>query len=160
MDITAKKVNAHDDTIRDVDFNPNKPLMLLTTGHDRKIKFWDMRNMRYPHICFNSIHRMIICLIILYWKLDMQAGCSRPGQGPLALDLQRAVQPLPRPARAQRRQRQYRKPVEGGQVITLLDDTYTMLSFIHHGCVYVSVAAPPHGWARRTSLPVRMTLQT
>ena len=108
MDITAKKVNAHDDTIRDVDFNPNKPLMLLTTGHDRKIKFWDMRNMRYPHICFNSIHRMNICLIILYWKLDMQAGCARPGQGPLALDLQRAVQPLPRPARAQRRQRQYR----------------------------------------------------
>ena len=40
----------------------------------------------------------------------------------------------------------------------LLGDTYTMLSFIHHGCVYVSVAAPPHGWARRTSLPVRMTV--
>lgn len=50
MDVTAKKANAHDDTIRDVDFNPNKPLMLLTTGHDRKIKFWDMRNLRYLHI--------------------------------------------------------------------------------------------------------------
>lgn len=54
MDVTAKKANAHDDTIRDVDFNPNKPLMLLTTGHDRKIKFWDMRNLRYRHTCDQS----------------------------------------------------------------------------------------------------------
>ena len=33
---------------RSVDYNPNKPLMLITGGNDRKVKFWDTRNMGKP----------------------------------------------------------------------------------------------------------------
>jgi WD40 repeat protein len=29
--------------IRDVDYNPNKPNMLITSGNDRQIKIWDLR---------------------------------------------------------------------------------------------------------------------
>lgn len=30
---------------RSVDYNPNKPLTLITAGSDRKVKFWDTRNL-------------------------------------------------------------------------------------------------------------------
>lgn len=33
---------------RDVDYNPNKPLTLITSGDDRKIRFWDVRNFSTP----------------------------------------------------------------------------------------------------------------
>ncbi len=36
-------MKAHDDTIRDADYNPNKPSYIVTCGDDRKIKFWDIR---------------------------------------------------------------------------------------------------------------------
>ena len=31
-----------------MDYNPNKPLTLITSGDDRKIKFWDLRNLKTP----------------------------------------------------------------------------------------------------------------
>lgn len=40
--------DAHSGAIRDVDFNPNKPLLLLTAGNDRKIRFWDLRTLKLP----------------------------------------------------------------------------------------------------------------
>jgi WD40 repeat protein len=32
-------------TFRSVDYNPNKPLTLITAGSDRKVKVWDSRNL-------------------------------------------------------------------------------------------------------------------
>lgn len=48
MTISTHIKHAHHGSIRDIDYNPNKPLMLLTTGDDQKIKFWDIRNMKCP----------------------------------------------------------------------------------------------------------------
>jgi WD40 repeat protein len=31
-----------------VDFNPNKPCMLVSAGNDRKVKFWDTRELSRP----------------------------------------------------------------------------------------------------------------
>jgi WD40 repeat protein len=39
---------AHAGAIRDVEFNPNKPSVLVTCGDDRKVKFWDVRNLVTP----------------------------------------------------------------------------------------------------------------
>jgi WD40 repeat protein len=33
---------------RDVEFNPNKPSILVSCGDDRLIKFWDVRNLSSP----------------------------------------------------------------------------------------------------------------
>ncbi len=33
---------------RDVDYNPNKAFALITAGDDRKVKFWDARNLDAP----------------------------------------------------------------------------------------------------------------
>lgn len=32
----------------DVDFNPNKPMTMITCGDDRKIKIWDVRSLKKP----------------------------------------------------------------------------------------------------------------
>lgn len=44
----GSKVFAHRGVCRDVDYNPNKPHMVITGGDDRRIRFWDMRNMQQP----------------------------------------------------------------------------------------------------------------
>ena len=41
-------VQAHRGSCRDVDYNPNKPQTLITAGDDRKIRFWDVRNLKQP----------------------------------------------------------------------------------------------------------------
>jgi len=73
MEVTKTKLGAHDDLIRfvdaiaspvlaslciislfiiiivrSVDFNPNKPCMLISAGNDQKVKFWDTRELSRP----------------------------------------------------------------------------------------------------------------
>lgn len=49
MEVTQKLSQAHSGGfIRDVDYNPNKPLSLLTCGDDRTVKFWDLRKLDQP----------------------------------------------------------------------------------------------------------------
>ena len=49
MSVSIEIPNAHGgSTIRDVDFNPNKPQVLLTCGNDRSVRFWDLRNTKAP----------------------------------------------------------------------------------------------------------------
>ena len=38
----------HAGAIRDIEFNPNKPSILVSCSDDRKVKFWDLRNMSTP----------------------------------------------------------------------------------------------------------------
>jgi WD40 repeat protein len=40
---TATIANAHEDLVKDVDFNPNKPFHLLSCGADRRVRLWDLR---------------------------------------------------------------------------------------------------------------------
>lgn len=39
---------AHKYGAMDVDFNPNKPFLLVTCGQDRLVKFWDSRKTSGP----------------------------------------------------------------------------------------------------------------
>lgn len=39
---------AHNDTIRSVDYNPNKPYNIATAGDDRRCMFWDLRHAARP----------------------------------------------------------------------------------------------------------------
>lgn len=48
MKSTQDIPHAHDGSIRDVEYNPNKPSILVTCGDDRKVKFWDIRNLSSP----------------------------------------------------------------------------------------------------------------
>ena len=36
--------NAHNQLVRDLDFNPNKQYLLVSCGDDCKVRFWDTRN--------------------------------------------------------------------------------------------------------------------
>ncbi len=47
-DFSNQVINAHDGVIRAADYNPNKPYTIVTAGDDRKIKFWDIRNLTNP----------------------------------------------------------------------------------------------------------------
>lgn len=49
-DIISSLDNVHKGTIRDIDYNPNKAQMLITSGDDRCVKFWDLRNLKSPVI--------------------------------------------------------------------------------------------------------------
>eukprot|EP01041_Mallomonas_annulata_P000521 gene521-997_t len=48
MEVTQSVADAHIGGARDVDFNPNKPLNMITCGDDRTVKFWDVRNLTTP----------------------------------------------------------------------------------------------------------------
>lgn len=37
-------LNGHSDEILSIDHNPNKPYHIVTSGKDRSVKFWDLRN--------------------------------------------------------------------------------------------------------------------
>jgi WD40 repeat protein len=40
--------HAHEDEIRDVDYNPNKPFHVLSAGCDRRVRIWDLRSPGTP----------------------------------------------------------------------------------------------------------------
>eukprot|EP01038_Epipyxis_sp_PR26KG_P011040 gene11040-14824_t len=61
MEVTNRKQMAHASTIRDVDYNPNKPLTLMTSGDDRKIKFWDVRNLKIPTMSLSGHSHWVWC---------------------------------------------------------------------------------------------------
>ena len=46
--ITMSIKGAHGRSIYDVDYNPNKPNIIVTSGDDNKIKYWDLRNPSRP----------------------------------------------------------------------------------------------------------------
>lgn len=48
MEVVQSLAFAHDDTIRDIDYNPNKPQTIVTCGDDRTVKFWDLRKLEQP----------------------------------------------------------------------------------------------------------------
>ena len=45
---TFVKTEAHSDTVRSLDFNPNKQYNLVTCGDDGTVKFWDTRALKSP----------------------------------------------------------------------------------------------------------------
>ena len=44
----SNSIQAHRGSCRDVDYNPNKPQVLITAGDDRNIRFWDLRYSKGP----------------------------------------------------------------------------------------------------------------
>ncbi|EFA80313.1 WD40 repeat-containing protein [Heterostelium album PN500] len=50
---------AHSELIRDIDFNPNKPYILLSAGDDGKLKFWDTRYTEEPVKMFSGHNHWI-----------------------------------------------------------------------------------------------------
>ncbi|XP_065072147.1 EARP and GARP complex-interacting protein 1-like [Rhopilema esculentum] len=46
--------NAHSQTVRDIDFNPNKQYCLVSCSDDCKTKFWDVRNIEAPLMVRND----------------------------------------------------------------------------------------------------------
>eukprot|EP01035_Chromulina_nebulosa_P019304 gene19304-25165_t len=48
LNVSMTISNAHSSTIRDIDYNPNKPLTLITASEDRTVKFWDLRHTKEP----------------------------------------------------------------------------------------------------------------
>lgn len=65
--------NAHSQRIEDVDYNPNKLHHIVTAGHDRRIRFWDLRKPNLPlkiltghthwiySVKYNRFHDQLIC---------------------------------------------------------------------------------------------------
>jgi WD40 repeat protein len=45
MEVVHSIPFAHRGTIRDIDYNPNKPHTLVTCGDDRNVKIWDSRKL-------------------------------------------------------------------------------------------------------------------
>jgi len=91
MEITTTVKQAHGHSnIRDVDYNPNKPLTVITAGDDRKVRFWDVRNLKSPiktlaghshSVCcvkYNPFHDQLLVSggsdnIVNLWRI---ASCS------------------------------------------------------------------------------------
>ena len=46
--------NAHSQTVRDIDFNPNKQYNMVSCSDDCKTKFWDTRNTDAPLMVRND----------------------------------------------------------------------------------------------------------
>merc|ERR1711924_493480 len=51
-----KRDNAHLFGVRDVDYNPNVPYQVLTTGEDATLRFWDLRQLSESMLTLASGH--------------------------------------------------------------------------------------------------------
>lgn len=60
-EISLNIANAHKSTIRDVDWNPNKPKTIITCSDDRSVKFWDLRNLKEPIKTLNGHTHWVYC---------------------------------------------------------------------------------------------------
>eukprot|EP00596_Hydrurales_sp_CCMP1899_P008886 CAMPEP_0119034144 /NCGR_PEP_ID=MMETSP1177-20130426/1171_1 /TAXON_ID=2985 /ORGANISM="Ochromonas sp, Strain CCMP1899" /LENGTH=344 /DNA_ID=CAMNT_0006991389 /DNA_START=99 /DNA_END=1130 /DNA_ORIENTATION=+ len=87
---TSEIPNAHKGAIRDIEYNPNKPSILVTAGEDRVVKLWDTRNLSCPvktlighshFVCctkFNPFHDQLLLSggsdnVLNLWRV---ASCS------------------------------------------------------------------------------------
>lgn len=53
---TCASFKAHRYGVADVDYNPNKPHVVATAGHDGMLKFWDLRNAKKPLLTCRGGH--------------------------------------------------------------------------------------------------------
>jgi WD40 repeat protein len=74
-DLRASKVSfrregAHLFGARDVDYNPNVPYQVLTTGEDAELRFWDLRQLRAPLKALSCGTDSAVCL----WRASSVAS--------------------------------------------------------------------------------------
>lgn len=53
---TVSSIRAHRYGVTDLDYNPNKPYVLATSGQDGLVKFWDLRSARNPLLVLRGGH--------------------------------------------------------------------------------------------------------
>ena len=56
-DGTVQSFQCHRYGVTDLDYNPNKPYVLATAGHDGLLKFWDLRSAKKPLLVSRGGHR-------------------------------------------------------------------------------------------------------
>jgi WD40 repeat protein len=57
LSLPSRGVPTHRHGITDIDYNPNKPNILTTSGKDGLVKFWDLRSARQPLLVARGGHQ-------------------------------------------------------------------------------------------------------
>lgn len=77
---TAQILNAHGGgAVRDLDYNPNKAHVLLTCGHDRSCKVWDLRSTKAPIKVLSGHSHWVSCCRYnpCHDQLLLTGGCDQ-----------------------------------------------------------------------------------